>query len=149
MKKKSLLAVFLLTTAGFFYSCNSDDSNPPSESPNLLEGTWKAETLSYDIPGVHSGTYPFDHQMMKQGCATDYLTIKPDGIAELKENNKNDQGDCEDEILSGTWTEQIITISEEETPRQISSVNNEELILIYSYTMMGHTTDVTVKYSRQ
>lgn len=145
MKKKNLLAVFLLATAGFFISCNDDDN---TTKPHVLEGIWKAETLSYDIPNVHSGSYPFDHPMMKQGCATDYLTISENGVAELKENNKNGEN-CEDEILSGTWTEETVTISGEETPRQISSVNSEELILVYPYTMMGHTTDVTVTYSRQ
>ncbi len=144
MKKKNLLAVFLLTTAGIFSSCNDDDNT----SAPKLEGTWKAETLSYDIPGVHSGSFPFNDPYIKQGCATDYLTISAGGIAELKENNKNGE-DCEDEILSGTWTEETVTISGETTPRQISSISNEELVLIYPFTFMGQQTDVTVTYSRQ
>ncbi len=148
MTKRNLLAVFLLATAGFFSSCSDDDNNSPTVTPNLLEGTWKAETLSYDIPGVHSGTFDFDDPMMKQGCATDFLTIKSGGIAELTENNKVDEN-CIDEVIDGTWTEETITIVGETAPRQISSVNNNELILVYPFTWFGQTTDITVTYSRQ
>lgn len=144
MKKKNLLAVFLLATAGLFSSCNDDDN----ASTPKLEGTWKAETLSYNIPGIHSGSFDFNDPYIKHGCATDYLTISENGVAQLKENNKNGEN-CEDEISSGTWTEEAITISGETSPRQVSSLNNNQLILIYPYTMMGHTTDVTVTYSRQ
>lgn len=144
MKKKNLLGVFLLAAAGFFGSCSSDDNN----SNVSLEGEWKAETLSYDIPGVHSGTFDFDDPMVKQGCATDFLTIKSGGIAELTENNKVDEN-CIDEVIDGTWTNETVTISGEETPRQISSVSSDELVLIYPFTFMGQQTDVTVTYSRQ
>lgn len=149
MKKKNLLATFLLATAGFFSSCNDDDNSPAPivEDPHILEGTWKAETLSYQVgPSTHE--WDFDHPSIKQGCATDYLTIASNGTAELTENNKNGEN-CEDEILSGTWTEEVVTIEGEASPRQIISADETTLILVYPMTFGPNSTDVTVTYSRQ
>lgn len=157
MSKKNLLAVFVLATAGFFTSCSSDDDKktPVTEepTPNILEGTWKAETLSYTftIPGQEptTMTHPYDHQSIKQGCLTDYLTIKTNAAVELKENNKVGEN-CEDQIKNGTWTESTITITGENVPREITSVSSDELLLTYPYSMPGRPeTNVTIKYSRQ
>lgn len=141
--KKLLLASAIMFSGIAFTSCSDDDD--VSTPANELVGTWKAEFLTYEFGG-HGGTYPYDHEIFKQGCATDYLKIEANHTAVLTENNRIEE-DCEDVLRQGTWTNDIITIEEEN--RIVSSVNNEKLVLVYPLTMMDATVDVTVEYSRQ
>mgnify|MGYP001170024475 FL=1 len=143
--KKLLLASAILFSGIAFTSCSDDDDVIVTEQ-NELVGTWKAEFLTYQFGG-HGGTYPYDHEIFKQGCATDYLTINSDQTAVLVENNRVDE-DCIDELKDGTWTDQTITLSGGDV-RTISSVNSDTLVLVYPLSMMGATVDVTVEYSRQ
>lgn len=141
--KKLLFASAILVAGLGFTSCSSDDDVAHFE--NELVGTWKAEMLKYDA-GVHSGEYPFDHEVFKQGCATDYLTLNADHVASLKENNKLDEA-CVDVITEGNWNNEKITING--VDRTVDFVNETELILTYPLTFMGQTLDVEVSYSRQ
>lgn len=142
--KKIILASAIIFSGIAFTSCNDDDDvNVPEE--NQLIGVWKAEFLTYEFGG-HGGTYPYNHEIFKQGCATDFLTIENDHTALLKENNKIEEN-CVDEFTPGTWTNDVITIGEEN--RVIQSVNHDKLVLVYPLTMMGATVDVVVEYSRQ
>src|SRR5690625_6615376 len=85
--KKLLLASAILFSGIAFTSCSDDDDVIVTEQ-NELVGTWKAEFLTYQFGG-HGGTYPYDHEIFKQGCATDYLTINSDQTAVLVENNRD------------------------------------------------------------
>lgn len=174
MKRLFIVAAFLMSGAAFV-SCSSDDSTvsvevpvtpptsdtvtpepepePEPEPTSNMVGVWKAETLSYSftIPGQPEQTheFPFDHASLKQGCGTDYLTVLQGTTVSLKQNNKNTAGACEDVTLGGTWTESSITISGESEPREVISVNANQLVLKYSMTYSGRTTDVNVTYSKQ
>lgn len=151
MLRKNVLVA--LATVGFVaVSCSDDNSksNNIDNSTNALVGTWKAETLSYDVPGVHSGTYPFDHQMIKMGCGTDYLELKADKSSKLTENNKVTGADgCEDVNFMGTWTDDKILL-DGKAERKISSIVGDTLTLVYPYQFGNFPEiDITVKYSRQ
>lgn len=112
---------------------------------NQLIGTWKAETLSYQF-GAHKGTYPFDHEYLKQGCKTDLLIIEENLNVILKENNRIDDL-CKDVFFQGKLNENYIVFDNHQ--RLIVSVNELKLILKYPLTLMGHTIEVTVEYSKQ
>ena len=170
MKRLFIISVFLMSGAAII-SCSNDDSTINVEVPvtppttdtvtpepepqpiSKMVGVWKAETLSYSftIPGQPEQTheFPFDHASLKQGCGTDYLTILQGTTVSLKQNNKNTAGACEDVTLGGTWTESSITINGESAPREVISVNANQLVLKYSMTYSGRTTDVNVTYSKQ
>lgn len=110
-----------------------------------LIGSWKAETLSYQF-GDHKGTYPFDHEYLKQGCKTDILVINDDFTVALHENNRvEDQ--CKDFITQGKVEDEIIVFDNHQ--RLIDSVDDSKLLLKYPLTMMGQTIEVTVEYSKQ
>ncbi len=137
------VAIMLLVVGTLFTACSKDDNNGNNNTENsLLLGEWRAATISYDA-GVHSGTYPFDHPTFKQGCGTDYISISANYTVSLKENNKV-EGDCIDQVSLGTWTEGIITVKGAE--RQIFSVSETELVLIYDLNFMGQTLPITVTY---
>lgn len=170
MKRLFIISAFLMSGAAII-SCSSDDSTVSVEVPvtpptsdtvtpepepqpiSKMVGVWRAETLSYSftIPGQPEQTheFPFDHASLKQGCGTDYLTVLQGTTVSLKQNNKNTAGACEDVLLGGTWTETSITISGESAPREVVSVNANQLVLKYSMTYSGRTTDVNVTYSKQ
>lgn len=172
MKKIFFVAAFAF--AGLtMVSCSSDDSspvvttdsppipdtdtpNPETDTPDpvsLMVGTWKATTLSYSftIPGQEEQThqFPFDHASIKGGCATDYLTVEEGTVVNLKQNNKNEEGNCVDVNIAGTWTEDAISITGETQPREVISFNQTELVLKYEMTFNGRSTAVTVQYTRQ
>lgn len=136
---KKLIALTLFASGLFMTSCSKDDDTNP------LVGRWEADTLSYSVAG-HSGTYPFNHEIFKKGCATDYITLRENKTVELKENNKNESGECADVLYEGTWNDQSINIKD--ANRAIQSINGDQLTLVYSLTFMGASTDVTVVYKR-
>ncbi len=138
------IAIMLLVVGTLFTACSKDDDNKtPTVDP--LVGEWKADTITYSAEG-HSGTYPFNHEIFKGGCATDYLTIKADNTVSLKENNKVDE-ECVDQVSTGTWTAEKIVVKDED--RTISSVTDTELTLVYNLNFMGQVRPITVKYLRQ
>ena len=162
MKKKNLFVMLFMLATAVFYSCGSDDSsnnngnnddnpivddNTPGQ-PHLMEGTWEAEEITLTL-GDTSQSMPFDHILIKGGCATDYLTIKASSVAELLENNKNDADDCVDELATGTWSETQVNVKGE--TREVISVSDTELILEYPYVFQigGDTYTAKVKYLRQ
>ncbi|MDO4728634.1 MAG: hypothetical protein Q4B43_06480 [Bacteroidota bacterium] len=146
LKRKVLLAVAMVGFAAV--SCSDDNNKSTSISP--LIGTWKAETLSYDVPGVHAGTYPFNHPMIKHGCDTDYLELKEGNISKLTENNKViDAGDCENADFTGTWVNDKIFLNGK-AERTILSIEGDTLKLTYPMQFGNFPEiDVVVKYSRK
>lgn len=163
MKKKNLFAVLFVLAAAVFTACGSDDSgsgsnnngnnddnptvddNTPS-NPHLMEGEWKAETFTFEILGT---TYGPENFTVIDGCATDYLTILSAGVVELAENNKNAENECVDTTKTGSWTEQTVTISGEDSPREVISVNETTLTLQYTVTWAGVEQPIVLEYSRQ
>jgi len=162
MKKKNLFVMLFMLATAVFYSCGSDDSsnnngnnddnpivddNTPGQ-PHLMEGTWEAEEITLTL-GDTSQSMPFDHILIKGGCATDYLTIKASSVAELLENNKNDADDCVDELATGTWSETTVTVKG--VAREVISYNDTELVLKYLVYVeqYGGEFDSTVTYLRQ
>lgn len=140
---KKIVKFIAIAVVGFgFVACSSDDDATPV---NPMEGTWVAKTISYDA-GAHSGTYPFDHEIFKKGCATDYLTLTADQKASLKENNKNEADVCVDQISNGTWTTAKVTING--VDRAVKSSSATELVLVYPINFMGQTLDVDVLYTK-
>jgi hypothetical protein len=138
------VAIMLLVTGLLFTACSKDDDNK-SEVVNPLVGEWKAELLSYTMGG-HTGTHPFNHEYFKQGCGTDYITLTNAKTVKLKENNKVEQ-ECVDQESTGTWTDEKINVKGAD--RQIVSVDDTKLVLIYDLFFNGATLPVTVEYSRQ
>lgn len=147
MKKLVLASAIVLGSLGFV-ACDSDD-NSGEQTPNILEGTWEADELSYTMPDGQSHTWAFDHESIKQGCATDYLTILANNSASLTENNMDDTGNCVDVVIDGTWTEDTVTIEGETEPRTIIEVTETTLTLEYPFSFGQFETDVTVTYNRQ
>lgn len=167
MKKKNLLVVLFVLATAAFYSCSSSDDNnnngndddnpivvdddPTTDdntpgTPHLMQGEWKADTFSYQpVPG--GDTYTFSYTMTTGGCATDYLTIKAAGVADLKENKKNNDNECEDVVTTGTWTPEKVTFSG--TDRTVISYDQTTLKLKYPKDLGGAVFEVTVEYSRQ
>ena len=143
MKKIFFIAALAVVGLGAT-ACSSDDD---AAAVNPLVGTWKAETLTYTFGG-QTNTHPYDHPMFKEGCATDYLTLNENQSASLKENNKNTEDVCVDETANGVWTEDVITLEGMDV-RNIESVTNSNLVLVYPLTFMGQTLDITVSYSKQ
>jgi len=157
---RKIFFVAALAFAGLnFVACGSDDSsapttdNPNPQPENALIGTWKATNLSYSftIPGQdeQKHEFAFDDVRLKQGCATDYLTIAKEATASLKENNKNEAGACVDVVHPATWTDTTVTVHGETKARQVVSVSKTELVLKYEMTFNNRSTDVNVKYVKQ
>ncbi|WP_277633060.1 hypothetical protein [Avrilella dinanensis] len=143
--RKIVLASALVMAGLGFVACDSDDN---SGDQNQMIGTWEATDLSYTMPDGNSHTWPFDHPSIKQGCATDYLTLSGNNNASLKENNKEGD-DCVDVTITGTWNDETVTINGEEEPRRVIDVTETTLTLEYPYSFMGFETDITVTYTRQ
>lgn len=142
------VAIMLLVVGTLFTACSKDDDNKtPTVDPTVdpLVGVWKAETLSYSMES-HSGTYPYDHQIFKGGCTTDFITINANNTVVLKENNKVEE-ECVDQESTGTWSAEKINVKDAD--RQIISVDDTKLVLVYDLFFMGQTLAVTVEYSRQ
>lgn len=144
--RKIVLASALVMAGLGFVACDSDDN---SGDQNQMVGTWEATDLSYTMPDGNSHTWPFDHPSIKQGCATDYLTLSGNNNASLTENNKNDADECIDSVIDGVWNDETVTINGEEEPRRVIDVNETTLTLEYPYSFMGFETDITVTYTRQ
>ena len=143
--RKIVLASALVMAGLGFVACDSDDN---SGDQNQMIGTWEATDLSYTMPDGNSHTWPFDHPSIKQGCATDYLTLSGNNNASLKENNKEGD-DCVDVTITGTWNDETVTINGEEEPRRVIDVTETTLTLEYPFTFGQFSTDVTVTYTRQ
>ena len=143
--KNIFVGAALAVAALGFTACSSDDDNNV-ESP--MVGDWKAETLSYVRPDTgETMTHPFSHELISEGCDVDELELKANNIADLEIESKVDEA-CVESHIAGTWTDTIITILGETTPREVISVSSTELVLKYNMTIGFGTTDVTVKYSK-
>lgn len=161
MKKKNLFMVLFVLATAMFYSCGSDDSsnnngnnddNPATDDntpgvPHIMEGNWKTTEFTYEVPGTGQIVGPNAFYTWQECAADDYLTIKAAGVADLKENKKNNDNVCEDVVTNGTWTEQAVTISG--VSREVISVDDSTLVLKYLTNMLGADILVTVEYSRQ
>jgi len=142
MKKLVYLSAFLLAGLAVT-SCGSDDSSPIKQSP--LIGKWQASSLSYTYPG---GTNTHDFSAIKDGCAVDVIEFQSDKVTLTEEQKVEDK--CTKSTHSGVYTDKIVSMADEDLPRQIISVNSTELVLKYSmeYPKFGRT-DVEVKYIRK
>lgn len=126
-------------------ACSSDDDNPTEV--NARVGVWEADKLTYTF-GDQTNTHDYDHPMFKQGCVTDYLTLDENKSASLKENNKNESDVCVDEIKTGMWNQNSVTLQGEEQAREILSVSANEMTLKYPLNFMGQTLEVIVTYKK-
>lgn len=134
---RKLLLLSLVMMFGLFGTSCSDDN-----TDDVMIGLWKADKISFD-----GETYDYTNELITQGCETDYLTIARPGWASLQKSIKNDEGDCEEEIIKGLWDTTYVYFSG--NPRKVITSHKHRLVLSYTLEIEGEQKEVTVTYIKE
>lgn len=141
MKKYILITAIVLM--GALTACSSDDNK---DAAAAYEGTWIADDLSYKY-----GDREFNHKFIEMPGeyavnANDKLVLTKD-TAVLYENKKSVG---EETQLRGIVKNNTITFEDADySTREIISVKENRLTVLYDITMRGATLPVTVIYNKQ
>ncbi|MHC5309618.1 hypothetical protein ACYSNM_06040 [Myroides sp. LJL116] len=149
MKRFFTCSLILTLFMGVTSCSNSDDTIiRPEENIEVFAGSWETDELTYDIPGVHQGTFKFVQLSGKFGAEYPYKEVYKITSQDLITLSQY----TEDGDLIKSYTGKVqgkdIVFEGFET-RTITKANEAQFVISYPMTLMGTTAKVQVTTLKQ